>query len=220
MISFLVRTDGRREYLPQAISTAEVFLKANFDRKFIIDDSGDPEYAEWLDTSFPTYECIHHPERLGMEAGVRTAYATALLAGSDYVFATEDDFIFNRTVNVQKMARILHCEPHLTSLTLKRNPWSPEEINAGGQIELSPLEYTERSCPSGHWVQHRHLFSFNPSLIRSEALQIALTAPSMLEAGITEALQYEQWWFAYYGKRDDPPRCEHIGHARSSGYRW
>lgn len=152
-----------------------------------------------------------------MAAAVRTAWTVALNAGAEFIWHQEDDFVLTEPLPVKAMERTLNDFPLLAQLVLKRQPWSEEEKAAGGQIELAPEEYTDREG----FVEHRRLFSFNPSLIRAEAARVALENPGDgLERGVTDALLAARFCFGYWGVREDPPRCEHIGERRSEGYRW
>ncbi len=224
---YVLRCDGRRDYIGQAIASAEDHVKGDFVRKFIVNDSGDQDYAAWLETCFPTFEFVHHPERQGMNACVKSAFEVVVASGAFACFSTEDDFTFFKPVSARKMARVLHCEPHLGQLVLKRNPWSDEEIVAGGQMEVSPDQYVEKSCLSGHWVERQGgLWSGNPSLTRTAAIEAALakwdtvTSSDTYEQPVGNAMIEAGYSVAFWGKRDDNPRCDHLGHARSSGYQW
>lgn len=224
-ISFILRTDGRREYIGEAIASAETNLKANFDRKFIIDDSGDPEYANFLEESFPTFELVHHAERAGMNECARSMIRAAIASGSEYVWSTEDDFIYPSTVNVKKMVRLCHCEPHLGQIVLKRNAVNDVEYAAGGFMEAFPDRYTEHSCPTANWVETSHvLFSGNPSLVRVAALahaaDVEMPSTDTYEVPCGAAMADNGYTFAYWGRIEDKPRCEHLGSNRSGGYRW
>lgn len=218
---FVLRCDGRRQYIQQAVESAYTMLAhADFDDLFIVDDSGDPEYGEWLDWNFPDFKCVHHLERRGMAAGVQTALE--VVGDAEYVFATEDDFVFTRTTNLEKMARILHCEPKLAQLSLKRQPVNSVEQAAGGFMQTSPGAFWDHSCESGNWVQHQTLFTFNPCLIPQRAVAAILdgTALNLLERGVTDSLLQQGFSFGVYGTIEDEPRVGHIGDVRSSGYRW
>jgi hypothetical protein len=215
----VVITDGRQP--PTIIDTmesAENYLRADFDARYVIDDSGDPAYAEWLDR---LYLCVHHEERRGMAGAVRSAWETALRAGADYVFHLEDDFIFTRKVKVNNLAQILHCNPHLAEISLKRGPVNEHEDRYGGFIETDPDAYYDRSCESGQWVEHRKVFSFNPCLIPRRAIEDALANPGDgVERGITDALLAMNYSFAIYGTKADEPRVCHTGtNRRSQGWR-
>lgn len=224
-ISLIIRTDGRREYLPLAVASAEDHLKADFDQLYIIDDSGDPDYVQWLETSFPNFTVVAHSVRLGMNECARTMVRTAVASSSEFVFSTEDDFCFPSTVNVKKMARLLHCEDHLGQLVLKRQPVNDVESAHGGFMQAFPERYTERSCPIGNWVESTQtMFSGNPSLVRvaaiKDATDIEMPSSDTYEVPVGLSMFENGYSLAFYGKIDDKPRCEHLGSTRSVGYRW
>ncbi len=164
---------------------------------------------------------------LGMAGAVRAAWDWALELGADYLFHVEEDFRFTAPVPLAEMVYILDLCPYLAQTVLKRQPWSNEEKAYGGQIEYSSSlgnVYTQRhGCTGIDWVAHSTLFSMNPSLIPRRTLELAWSTqhPGGVERAITEACKNAAMYFAYYGKKDDPPRCEHVGHVRAStGWRW
>jgi hypothetical protein len=219
-VVLVVITDGRQPAtILDAITSAEEHLKCDFSARFIVDDSGDEANAEWLERTFPQFQIVHHAERRGLAGAVRSAWTTALAAGADYVFQAEDDFIYNRKVKVEKLVQLLHCEPHLAQVSLKRQPVNEHEVACGGFIQTAPDSYYDVECPSGKFVEHTRLFSFNPCLIQRAAIEDALAAGGdWLEQGITDALKAHKWTFAIWGTKDDPPRVHHIGDHRSSGW--
>lgn len=213
-IALVVITDGRGEYLERTIPSLTENLRCVFASRTIIDDAGDDEYAHWLDLSFPTFQRIHHGNRRGLAAAVQTAWKVALDSNADYLWHHEEDFTLEEPIDVLGMARTLDANPHLAQLVLKRQAWSMEEIAAGGQMEVAPTEFTD--CDG--FVQHKRLFSLNPSLIPRSVVEAC--EGTELERGITDRCLDLGLSFAYWGKRSDPPRCTHIGARRSAGYRW
>lgn len=213
-----VTTDGRGDYLLQAIDSLRVSLDPWPSGRCMVDDSGDQDYTDMLRERYePDFTICPHSSRRGLAAAVRLAWMQALATPARYVFHAEDDFTYREPVDLARMARLLDENPHLAQVVLKRQPWGEDEIAAGGQIEVAPDEYTARDG----FVEHRRLFSLNPSLIRREAIELALAEPGDgLERGITDTLLAHGYSFAYYGARKDPPRCEHIGVRRAAGYRW
>jgi hypothetical protein len=212
-----VTTDGRSDYLLQAIDSLRVSLDPWPEWRYMLDDSGDPAYTAMLVRCYPDFPIAAHSPRRGLAAAVGSVWRMALETSARYVFHAEDDFTYREPVDLVGMARVLEENPHLAQVVLKRQPWSEEEIAAGGQIEVAPEEYADRKG----FVEHRRLFSLNPSLIRREAIELALTEPGDgLERGITDTLLRHGYSFAYWGARKDPPRCWHIGERRSEGYRW
>lgn len=219
MIALVVVTDGRREYLEQMLATLN--RVDGIDYRAAVDDSGDPDYAKWLD-SLDFDVVLHHPHRLGLAAAAQDAWTLATRSGADHLFHVEEDFTFSERIPLPRMATLLDRRPHLAQLVLKRQPWSIEEKQAGGQIECAEAQgrtFDEKVSDLGTWVEHRHLFSFNPSLIPARVF--ARDWPPILEADVTETLYAEpDLRFAYWGAKNAPPLCEHIGVHRSPGYRW
>lgn len=220
MIALGVLTDGRGEYLERCIDSLVDMSLGPFSETFLVDDSGDADYGAWLDETFPTFAIVHHDRRRGLAAGVQSVWATAAsYPDVEFLFHVEEDFVFLEPVSLLDMAEMLRRRAHLAQLVLKRQPWSPEEIAAGGQIEVNPSAYSELSSNVGARVEHRTLFSFNPSLIPRRVFDRAWGP--ILEADVTAELRKARSTrFAYWGRKADPPRCVHIGEVRSAGYRW
>lgn len=109
------------------------------------------------------------------------------------------------------MIGALQRYPSLAQVALKRQPWSPQEQLAGNMLDLKPgLVEADGLC------FHESLFTFNPCVYPR-----AITAYGAgLEQELSDKLVADGWQFGYLGGKDDPPRCIHIGHRRSEGYRW
>lgn len=218
MIVLTVITDGRYEYLKQTVTSAAINL-GRFDRRFLIDDSGDREYTSQLRRRYPEFTIVAHPERRGLAAAAQTAWHTAAATDATHLFHLEEDFTFSVPISLDAMAACLDRHPCLAQLVLKRQPWSAQEKEAGGQIEVAPDEYIQCLDGTAAWVEHRRLFSFNPTLIPRWVFDRPWGP--ILERTVTDQLLEDPTTrFAYWGHRDDPPRCEHIGISRSDGYRW
>jgi hypothetical protein len=90
-------------------------------------------------------------------------------------------------------------------------------------METNPDAYRQYA-KWGHnvwWCEHETLFSLNPCLIPRRTLELAWESGSLgAERAITDACAAVGLRFAYYGKKDDPARCEHVGHQRAAGHRW
>lgn len=68
-IALLVMTDGRGDCIKKAVPSALACLDGPVTRRIIHDDSGDPEYREFLKKSFPTFELVVSPHRSGFGGG-------------------------------------------------------------------------------------------------------------------------------------------------------
>ena len=166
-----------------------------------------------------TYDTDH---RLGMSGAVAASWSWALDFGVDYLLHVEEDFTF-LDLPLSGMRAVLELNDHLAQVVLKRQPWSAEEKQAGGQMEVSPGDYTEFEARNLHWVEHDRLFSLNPCLIPRRTLELGAPVghPQGFEAAFTKRCHDAGLRFAYYGRRDDPPRCTHVGAQRGGqGWSW
>jgi hypothetical protein len=185
--------------------------------------------ASFLEHVEPVVKDMHivndELHRLGMAGAARAAWEWALDTGADYLAHIEEDFEFTRPIPLTDMAAILDHTPRLAQVVLKRQPWSDVEKAAGGQIETNPGAYTQHTEPrlGLQWVEHSTLFSLNPCLIPRRTLELSWRTDHHggAEWAISDACRAAGMRFAYYGHRDDPPRCTHVGHVRAStGWRW
>jgi len=135
----------------------------------------------------------------------------ALNAEIDYVFHLEDDFIFPDHVDVELMVELLEYETDLAQVALLRQPWSPQEQQAGGIYWIEPERFKQKAG----FVQQQHLFTFNPCLY---PIAVARNYRAGLEAELTADLVADGWSFGYLGELGDEPRTIHIGIRRSRNY--
>lgn len=156
--------------------------------------------------------------KFGMAGAVRAAWEWALDVGADFLWHQEEDFLITAPVDLTSLAAILGWTPHLAQVVLKRQPWSPLEVSAGGIVELNPFDYTERSFgPLAEYTEHQRIFSLNPCLIPRWVLELGW--PDGNEAEFTHRCLHRGLSFAFYGGRDDSPRCHHVGAVRGEGWR-
>ena len=216
-IALVIVTDGRQHCLVETIPSIEENLHGSFANRIIINDAGDDAYRTWLDETYGhDHTIIHHPERQGLAAALRTAWTTALAAGADFIWHAEDDMVYATPVDVEQIASLLEQHPGLAQISLKRQPVNSEEERAGGFINLHPWDFWQR----GGYVIHRTLFTFNPCLVPRRVAELAMAQPGDgLEQGITETLIAHEYSFGILGTIEDEPRVTHVGHVRSAGWR-
>lgn len=211
MNALVLISDGRYEYLGRCIESLGEHLDLDwFDACYLIDDSGEP-----MMTGCAGFQTIAHGTRKGLAASVRTAWAAA--GSAEFVFHLEEDFTFNEDVDLDGMAKILDSDSTLAQMSLKRQPWSPPELDAGGFIECDPGAYTDVADLStgrcDYWLEHSKLFTLNPCLIPQWAIA---KAKGGTEQEITDALLEDpDVRFGIWGKRFDNHRVNHIGLERS-----
>ena len=221
MIALTVRTDGRRACIERTIPSLDR-LQGPVTHRVIVDDSGDPKYGAWLRTNYSdSWTVISHPERWGLGASLRDAWAVGLaFPDVDCILDWEDDFVLTEPVDLARIAKALDDRPTLAELTLKRTPYSVPEHRAGGYMEACPDHFTDATVKGFAYVRHTQMFYFNPSLIpRRVARWVAQSGVPIGEESIGSNLVAAGYHFGVVGKIADAPRVEHIGAERTQGWK-
>jgi hypothetical protein len=183
------------------------------------DGVASPDYRAWLAETFPdALITAVAPDAAGYWRAMRVVWAIARDSGADAVWMHEDDFVLSDDVDVTCLKRVLAEQPHLTQMALLRQPWWPNEHEHGGLVpalEAQGQVFEERTDGKHRWIEHRACFTGNPSLIPRRTFE-----HDWLEGAWSES-RFGRLLFtdptargAYWGRRSDPPRVEHIGHQR------
>jgi len=204
-LALMVITDGRWDYLQRTLESAAVALDWPWYQKILVDDSGEEKGF-----SPDGFEFVKNTPRRGLAGAIQSGW-DALDKDIDYVFHLEDDFIFPDVVDIELMIEILEYEPELAQVALLRQPWSPEEQQAGGIYSIEPERFKQKYG----FVQQSHLFTFNPCLY---PIGVARDYRAGLEAELTANLLADDWRFGYLGELGDDPKTIHIGIRRSRNY--
>jgi hypothetical protein len=221
-VDVLVITDGRRDCIIQTMASAVGVLGDQVDRWWMYDDSGDPDHRAWLTEQFPYVLLAHHNEgRQGFGGAIQAAWSV-LRNGSDasHIFHLEDDFTFNRPVDLPGMIEVLDRPgANLAQVALRRQAWNATERRAGGVIEVLPDAYDDHQSGELHWLEHDLFFTTNPSIYRRALLELGWPTGPDSEGRMTSFLRQLGYRFAYFGRRADPPWVQHIGATRvGEGY--
>ncbi len=83
-------------------------------------------------------------------------------AKGDYIFQIEDDFVFEREVDLEPMIATLTDDDHLVQVALLRDACYPDERETGGILGWPLPAFTFRDG----WFEHRQFWTNNPSLFR------------------------------------------------------
>lgn len=214
LVAVLVMTDGRRDCISRTIPSLLDNLQGELGFLMIHDDSGDRDYQDWLIGEFPDWIVMSGSKRLGFGGAIQRAWNITHGAASDdhrYVWHQEDDFTFNRPVNLDDMIHVLDEHPYLAQMALRRQPWNDEERAGGGQIERFPREdFPEHSDDHGNvWLEHRRWFTTNPSLI-----------PRYLVAGGWPTVNQSEGIFTHQLIRRDPALRFGYWGTYDSGVAW
>ena len=142
-VGFVGITDGRGSNLVDTLRSAEAHLKYDWYKRYLFNDAADLEYGRWLTQTFPDYMKIHHYPRRGLGGMVKNVWTHAVALGWDYLWHAEDDMLYTSDIDVAHMIEIMEENPDLAQLALKRAAWSPEEISAGGFMNMAPDQYRQ-----------------------------------------------------------------------------
>lgn len=217
MIALLVFTDGRLDLLAQTLASADEMLNGPITARIIVND--EPNVSDELEDIYGERYAIHKaPTRRGFAGTI--GHAWAHLPGCDYVFHLEDDFTFNRRVDLDGMVTVLDTHPHLVQLALRRQPWNDAERAAGGLVELWPDLHEEHSLGEYRWLEHRLFFTTNPSLYRRSLTRHGWPLCDRSEAAFSESLFTDPALrSAFWGDRASGEAVHHIGiERRGTGY--
>lgn len=220
-IGLMVMTDGRANCLERTLESLDQVVAFPRGELFrvVINDCPDPAYGEWL--AGLGFDLIVPPLRRkrGFGGAIQAGWDTMRAAGVEWVFHLEDDFQFQRHVDVGAMRRVLQEQTHLVQMALKRQPWNEAEKEAGGIVELNPDAFTEATDGFHQWVEHRLFFTTNPSLYHSDLMELGWPDGEFSEGKFTQRVLAGQGSFGYWGRKWDPPWVLHIGDERvGTGY--
>lgn len=222
-VPVILLTNGRPECIAKTIPSALEHL-SGVDRMVVVDDSGDPTYGQWLVDEYAggpwDTRVLHLEGEHGYWRAMRAVWALARhWHGIDKFLFLEDDFIFNEAVNLDDLAAVLDSHPHLVQIALLRQPWFGNEHEAGGLIEALEAQgqkFTERTDGDHWWIEHRACFTGNPSIIPRRTFERDWPEGAWSESRFGRLLFTDPAASgAYWGRRSDPPRVEHIGHQRA-----
>lgn len=216
-----VITDGRKSLIAQTIPSFLGVASYPPEQSYIFDDSGDPVYQRWLKKTF-NFEVISRDHRVGFAGAMGAAweFLSQLPRGPEFVFHLEDDFLFNRQVDIQAMIDVLQERPYLQQMALRRQPWNAREKAAGGVVETRRRAFTETTNGTDTWLEHRLFWTCNPSLYRRSLTFQGWPQVKRSERVLTGRLLGKRVnRFAYWGGLDSGEAVFHIGVKRNgNGY--
>lgn len=214
-------TNGRKACLLESMETLPGHLTLPADpHLLIVDDSGDPEYRKFLRDRFGEVWEISEVggAAQGYSAAVQHIWRKA--EAYDFVFLIEDDFLFERPVNLQDLATSLrHC-PEVAQFVLLRQSWFGNEVEAGGLLPALERMGHKLTHVGTNWIEHRATWSTNPTLFRGGNWVKNHPWPS----GEGSEYRFGQSLFltepktvcAYWG--DGTEYVRHIGERKGFGY--
>lgn len=223
-VPLIVLGNGRGDYLTQTVASIRKHL-SGYGPVTIVDDSGDAAHRDWLrrtvapDLGASVVPVAARPA--GYPAAMRRVWALA--GGHDMACMWEEDFVLTEDVDLTDLAGVLAEHPYLTQIALLRGPWFGNEVAHGGLIEALEAQgqhFHEVTDGTHHWIEHRACFTGNPSVIPRRTFAHPWPSGDWSESRFGRGLFADpRARGAYWGRRGDPPRVEHIGVERvGQGY--
>lgn len=205
-IMWIVLTDGR----PYVHETLPAWRDVLGLTPTIVDDSGDG--AQRASLSAWGRVIPVRLQRAGYVAAMQTVMNIAATSGAQWVFLTEDDFLPEESVpDLADMAGVLAYNDHLCQMVLKRQPWYPNEIEAGGVLEALDARMYQRSSRAGTWVEHQAFWSNNPCLFPVAIARRKWPVRQWSESWFGQELFEQGSYAAMWGAMGCPPQVRHIG---------
>ena len=218
-----VLTNGRQDCITQMMASfeANVSMDHRFATYVIFDDSGDPEYRQWLAEAYPEW-IVQYVGRdaQGYNAAMQTIWRAAEAYG--HVFMVEDDFLFTCEINVADMLDVLDTMG-LEQIVLLRQAWFGNEVAAGGLLPAleamghSLQRLTNLAYPI---IRHRAGWSTNPNVFRGGSWVRGHPWPrgegSEYRFGQSLFHTDPSAYVAYWG--DGTEYVRHIGERKGFGY--
>lgn len=223
-------THGRREYFDRTLASFGAMVKGPVTRIVVHDDSADADFHGWVRRRCPAADVvIPGPERIGAGPSVASAWRYLVEHGdTDWVFHLEDDFTFNRAVDLADLIALLDVYPYLAQMSFRRQPWGAE-IPYGGFEYQAPGWYHEMTDDHlGSWLETTRNFTLNPTIYRRQLCGIGwpdgansegYIGPRICQAGLLRGIPGEAVRFGYWGSWDSGRAwVEHIGIDRAGGH--
>lgn len=221
-VAVIVRTGGAAEtwpersaYLRTSLASLSAQVTGTIVQRVL--------YADWADEFRPELSAIaaehgfyvagegHH----GYTESVRRLWKyIARRVRAPYVFLAEDDFTYDRPVDLGPMVEALDTDRDLAQVALLRAPCYAREME-GGILGWPEEAFTPRDQGNGHGrLEHRLFWTMNPSLIRRTiADQQWPQAASSERVFGDRLLRNPQTRFAFWG--DGTPWIGHLGEVRA-----
>ncbi len=206
-----VLTCPGRDTVGRAIASFDKHLRGPIGRRIICVDGEEADFDP-----FPGWETITMGEPSGFAQANARCQHHEIASGQPWVIHVEDDIELRDTLDVVEMQRVMEGHPDLAQLSVKRQPWHSEELEAGDMLKWRPEgTFLERD---GH-VAHRAFWTCTLSLTRRTFLA---ANPWPVKPGSERQFGRELFrrsglCSGLLGKLDDAPRMTHIGKSRA-GY--
>lgn len=220
MLSMTVLTDGRKEYLEQTLPTWIEAYGDKIEHKIILDDSGNTGYRHWLVETFPDFVVVAiGKDRCGYDVAMREVFLVVRTLGLPYNLHVEDDFKLHTPPDLDKVCEVLDNFPQVSQMSFMRQPWYPNEVEAGGVVEAlerqGAVSFQQKFTNGSSWVRHNAFWTANPNVFPQWVAHREWPDAPWCEMKFSQALRYDKKVSGIWGHRDSWVCVEHIGEVRS-----
>lgn len=175
-VAIVVRTGGRPENWPARRAYLEQMLES-LDRhvayeptvaRVVFADWDQPFRAELSELAERHgFYVVGGEENLGFTSSMDRlwGYLNSRTWPFDYAFLVEDDFLFERDVDLDAMIQALEANPHLVQMALLRDACYPAEREKGGILGHPIDAFDPAGADGSAWLEHQRFFTLNPTLI-------------------------------------------------------
>ena len=217
-VDVIVLTAGRRAYLDRTLESFATCVHGPIVHWGILDDSGDERFRRWLRARCPGWNITTTAGRIGYTRAIRAAWEhERRRGGAPYIFHLEEDFVFDRRVDLLEMIAVLEQDRMLAQVALLRGPFFSSEIEVGGIVQEDPDAYAARRAGTLAWLEHRKTFTTNPCIYRRTLLKTTWPDVAHSESVFSRQLVRRGHRFAFMGTGET--WVTHIGVERTQhGY--
>lgn len=223
-VALVVRTGGepdrweeRSRYLRESMASLAEHVTGQFTQRVIYSDWGPAHRAELDDLAAEYGFYVVGPRtHLGYPGAMQELWGYLdRRVRAEFVFAVEDDFRYEKPVDLGPMVDTLREQPHLRQIALLRAAAYPREFEAGGVIESLKTPVELRNHRPYPFLEHRDHWTANPSLFRRSLVKNPWPGGENTERRFGDALlRDKEAAFAYWGSGE--PWITHIGTVRAA----
>lgn len=216
-ICIIILTDGRNDYLARTLESMEkhlVFPEGSEVFKIMVDDwpeDRDLKELKKLSKKYKIDKLVLNDSNIGIDKTVQKAWSL-VPEDIDYIWHQENDFEYLDLVNISKMMKVLES-PIIVQTALVRQPWFPDEKEAGSLMNTRPSRFKQASVAGEDIIIHRDHFTHNPSLYKRKWIA---QMDNYNEYNFKDYILKNNSvvYFAYMGKIENPHAIVHIGEKK------
>lgn len=162
---------ARRGYLERSIASLTEHVTGPIVQRVVYDCWGDPDIrAELARLVEPLGFYVVGPAApVDFTGGMQAMWGyLRKRAKGAYIFQVEDDFTYQRPVDLSELIVGLRSDPNIVQMALLRDTY-PAEKEAGGILGRPTAAFVQRRM----WLEHRLFWTNNPSLFRKSLTDVS-----------------------------------------------